>query len=403
VQYEASAAKFSREDQKTQQPSLTIEPKSSPHFQQALFDRTTDFWLMGGASCIVWLAMSAFASFRGQYVFGHHYQNVVGFSGLMVLFINYPHFMLSYKIAYSRGLSFILKHWFQLLAVPAALVALIAISYVTFNDPTPLPVEINPHRVAIGEGLLGMIISLMFITVGWHYVKQTFGCMMVYSSFDRYKLNVWQRRILLGTLYLIWFGALAGANVAPITRSEFYGLPLYSFGLPVLVKIVLDVAIWIAIGVFAFTVPFYIWRKTARLPSLNFLIPLIALMIWWNPLFYHRDFYFLLVPLFHSLQYLPFAAKYEKNRMREKNPHWLLGQTTTILVLILTGFAAFEFFPGLGSELNGSTGPTRIFFFMAAAHAFINIHHYFIDNVIWRFHHPEVQKYLLGRNSPQAS
>jgi len=27
---------------------------------------------------------------------------------------------------------------------------------------------------------------------------------------------------------------------------------------------------------------------------------------------------------------------------------------------------------------------------------FINIHHYFIDNVLWRFKDPEIQKYLLA-------
>jgi hypothetical protein len=27
---------------------------------------------------------------------------------------------------------------------------------------------------------------------------------------------------------------------------------------------------------------------------------------------------------------------------------------------------------------------------------FINIHHYFIDNVLWRFRDPEVREYLLA-------
>ena len=37
-----------------------------------------------------------------------------------------------------------------------------------------------------------------------------------------------------------------------------------------------------------------------------------------------------------------------------------------------------------------------ILFFVTSAMLFINIHHYFIDNVIWRFKDPEVRAYLLG-------
>jgi len=33
---------------------------------------------------------------------------------------------------------------------------------------------------------------------------------------------------------------------------------------------------------------------------------------------------------------------------------------------------------------------------MIAAMLFINTHHYFIDNVVWRFKDPQVRAYLLG-------
>ena len=35
-------------------------------------------------------------------------------------------------------------------------------------------------------------------------------------------------------------------------------------------------------------------------------------------------------------------------------------------------------------------------FFVTAAMLFINIHHYFIDNVLWRFKDPRVRAYLLS-------
>ena len=36
------------------------------------------------------------------------------------------------------------------------------------------------------------------------------------------------------------------------------------------------------------------------------------------------------------------------------------------------------------------------FFFFTAAMLFINVHHYFFDNVLWRFKNPEVRAYLLS-------
>lgn len=383
-------------------PRLSVaetQPVAPEPVRQGLFDRRVDFWLMGGASCVVWLLMTVFSHFRDISSIDRHFGNIAAFSGLMVLFVNYPHFMLSYKIAYGRGQKFIARHWIQLIFVPLALTTLIAASYATFFDASPLSKEWNPTRVAKGEGLFSLLIMFMFFTVGWHYVKQTFGCMMVYGSLDQYRLSARARKILLGTLYIVWYANLIGAHVGEVSKSDFYGIPLYSLGLPFAIRVILDSSFWIALGLFAYFGPLRIWRETRRLPSLNFLIPLIALIIWWNPLFQQRDFYFLLVPLFHSLQYLPFAAKYEMNRIKDKPKHWLLGGTAIVFYMIVTGWLAFELIPGFGPALQDSAGPTKVLFFVAASHVFINIHHYFIDSVIWRFHHPEVQRYLLGRTS----
>ena len=47
-------------------------------------------------------------------------------------------------------------------------------------------------------------------------------------------------------------------------------------------------------------------------------------------------------------------------------------------------------------NLLGTYNSWQMFFFFTAAMLFINIHHYFIDNVLWRFKDPEIQKYLLA-------
>jgi len=59
------------------------------------------------------------------------------------------------------------------------------------------------------------------------------------------------------------------------------------------------------------------------------------------------------------------------------------------------GWLAFEFLPGLADARLQTPDALGLPFFLIAATLFINIHHYFIDNVLWRFGDPQVRAYLL--------
>jgi hypothetical protein len=107
------------------------------------------------------------------------------------------------------------------------------------------------------------------------------------------------------------------------------------------------------------------------------------------------DFYFLMVPLFHSLQYLPFVYRMEDARLRDL-PHRQLRATVIIAGVVLAGWFAFEFGPNAIDTRLGTFEAWGMFFFFTAAMLFINIHHYFIDSVLWRFKDPQVRNYLLG-------
>ncbi len=48
------------------------------------------------------------------------------------------------------------------------------------------------------------------------------------------------------------------------------------------------------------------------------------------------------------------------------------------------------------STIGGKLGPTPCF---AALYAFVNIHHYFMDNVIWRRENPRMR--LLNADAPR--
>ena len=71
----------------------------------------------------------------------------------------------------------------------------------------------------------------MIFTVGWHYTKQVFGCMMVYPYFDKYKFTPRQRTITKYALLSIWWLNFAQGNPAG-AQNNFSQFKYYSFDLP---------------------------------------------------------------------------------------------------------------------------------------------------------------------------
>ena len=102
---------------------------------RALTTRFADFWLLGGASLLVWLVMFATQGFRAAWAIDQHFKNLTVTTASLSLLVNYPHFLVSYKLSYSRGRSFIRSHWWQLVLVPALLIGTFALAYAYYDVP----------------------------------------------------------------------------------------------------------------------------------------------------------------------------------------------------------------------------------------------------------------------------
>lgn len=383
------------------------QPSARP---QAITSRYLDFWLLGGASLVLWTLLMVLTPFRGDSATVNTYlDNAAGFFVTCFLLVNYPHFMASYKLAYGMGLRFIFRNWLQLLLVPLLLIGLIIHAFVYADLPafwTPLLNEtmsivgidtsFQPVSDNHGTESMAVMLVLMYLTVGWHYSKQAYGCMMVYSYYDGYRLDLWQRRFVKWSLFSVWF-ANYFAYHRGYTPGNFYGISQYPLDFT-------SYGTYFGYGSFAVTlvallylVVFKNYRNNQQLPTANFLIPYVSLAIWWLPPFNQPFFYMTAVPFFHSLQYLPFVYRVEARQMPahygavRRN----IRSATIIAALIITGWLSFNLVPER-MDLNLNTiGIMNVWYFTAASHIFINIHHYFIDNVIWRFNNPDVKKYLL--------
>jgi hypothetical protein len=245
-----------------------------------------------------------------------------------------------------------------------------------------------------GDLLFTATFNVMLFTVGWHYTKQVFGCMMVYAYFDRYALTPAQRTLTKWSLLSIWWLTFVYTNRNG-SQFEFSQFRYYAFDLP-------DVAVPIATAVVAlgffgtlYAVFYRNYRDRGQLPSLNMVVPFVALYVWWLPMTRQNEFYFLLTPLFHSLQYLAFVYKMEDTRLASVRHREVRG-TAIVVGLVVAGWLVFELLPNSADNVLGTFRAWHMFFFFTAAMLFINIHHYFIDNVLWRFRDREVQQYLLN-------
>lgn len=380
--------------------------------ERALTNRVADFWLLGGASILVWAIMSVSHLFREQsWAVSHHLQNSFALFNTLALLVNYPHFLASYKLAYGRGTGFVKKNWFQLLGVPLLLLSFMGYGLLFYTTPsTQLEftdwfnsifsalgletlVGVNP---TIGTEYINLLVNLMYLTVGWHYTKQIYGCMMVYARLDAYPLTQGQRQLIRWNLFGIWFLSFASNNVGFEFRN-YYEADYYTLNIPTLI---VNLTWLYLVMTLALVVFFVFWKNysTRNLwPSANMLVPFIAMYIWWVPLFHQVEYYRNAVPFFHCLQYLVFIEKVEwyhsKDMTRSKQISY---RTLVVLGLILAGFLAFEMIPSFLDNYLGTMNSHGLWIYFILFGIFLNIHHYFIDNVLWRLDDPELKSALFS-------
>ncbi len=375
---------------------------------------TIDFLLLGGASLWVWIIMLSMHMLQDTgSKSSPFFYFAVAFSWLSIL-CNYPHFLISYKFGYARGKSFVFKHWAALIVVPVFLILFYLISYYFFHEQirskasvlwlnsifTSLGMNFQLGALPnLGIEILSLSVRLMFVTAAWHYCKQAFGCVMVFAHYHQYPLTKFQRNLWKASLISIavynffYISNLTSRNSGAF--SFFLGVPITNSVFPdVLTTISLAVVILLALSVIYFIL-IKNYRLYKKKPTSSILIPWIALHFWWIPFIGHHDFYFLAVPFFHSLQYLLFAYQLETPEHTLEKRKSIIYMVLKMLALLLVGFLSFEYIPKFLDSTFSTEFRLRVVFFFIAIPVFINIHHFFIDSVVWRFNDEHVRKKLL--------
>jgi hypothetical protein len=303
--------------------------------------------------------------------------------------VNNPHFMASYLLLYRDKRRELLTNprffWAAILA--PTLIAGYMAGCIFLKSPKYLSYAVN----------------FMYFTVGWHYIKQIYGTVVVTAARRGYFFSLNESRLLKANLFPVWFMSLINGNLG-VRELLHYGVGYHTFDLPQWLIPVNYGLLAISLTVVA-TVVYRKWLATGKLPGWPAVASFAAIYVWYLPTFYHAVFWYL-IPFFHSLQYLLFVIALKRNQYlaeAEASTSDAIGQRTFFARHIL-GFAAavlvlgFLTFDGIPFMLDHVLPYDRTLFgpqlSMFVFITFINIHHYFIDNVIWRRDNPALKMFL---------
>src|SRR5262249_20072732 len=155
-----------------------VEASSGPR-TRGFVSPVVDTLMIGGASLLFFfLAKTLFGNDRPS-------NEASWFVFNLSFFVNFPHFLSSYHMLYGdfrRELFRRPRYFVAGILVPAALVGILAYAFV--NRQT---------------GFLGVLANTMYFIVGWHYVKQVFGGIIVSNAAQKIFYSREERWTLKGS------------------------------------------------------------------------------------------------------------------------------------------------------------------------------------------------------------
>lgn len=163
--------------------------------------------------------------------------------------------------------------------------------------------------IAAGESrALGIAGNLMGFLVGWHYVKQGYGILMLDAALKRRFFTGGEKHILLLNAHVVWLGSWLAVNTA-LTRGEMWRVQFLVLGLPEQVTW-LGIAAASVTGLLALAM---LLRRGTTPPWIGLMAYGVSIYAWLAFVAIHPA-WLLVVPALHSLQCLAVVYRFEWNR-----------------------------------------------------------------------------------------
>lgn len=352
--------------------------------------RVAEFLLVGGATLP--LLAVAFALRRALGL--DEAELAVGFVAFHAAHvINDPHFAVTYLLFYRNARERATSRTFSRsqrarYLVAGALVPLLLAGFTGF--------ALARHSAE----KVGYLLQLMFLLVGWHYVKQGFGILSVLSARQGVRLSRAERRAFIAHALAAW--AFARTNPRDLGHEAssdgvYFTTLAHPAGLDVVTRATFTLSA-IVLGALLIRK----WRREGRLPPLAALTGFLVSVWLWTVFSRLDPLVIYVIPGLHSIQYLYFVWLSRKNEAitRTGPPAFESVGKSLFRVAAASLALGWFLFRGLPAWLDqnlvlkDSFDPLGETPYFVALSTFVNIHHYFMDSVIWRREYPET-RYLL--------
>lgn len=348
-----------------------------------------DIFLSGGGAMLALGALVVFMPANGAHL-AQQKAWLAATLAVVAFLVNDPHFIVSYQLLYTGyreklarlreypGLR--LRYMMAGMVIPAIMAAYFLASFAY-------------------PALMGYAVQAMLFVVGWHYCKQAYGVFIMLSAMKKIFYAPWQKRLFLINSYVAWtFYCLSSLYQGAVARAaqDFFGV---SYTFPDIGTIpdgiMLAATTAMLLGFFSSLI-MAVWEKKA---SYTALVGYTSMYYLLYPAALH-PFWIMLYPVFHSMQYLMFVYAYKRGESAALAKQGIApGQLKRqlfmfVLLAFILGLLMFSLLPGALEQ--GFSRATGLSLHITAAFVlFINIHHYFIDNAIWRKEHKELAGYLF--------
>lgn len=329
-----------------------------------------DFLLIGGLSILHYGICAS--SLKIQELF---LPEMLAASGVIVWVINWPHFAAtSYRLYHCR--ENIRQFPITALIIPMLLFGMI---YASLKAPA----TVAPW-----------FLKIFLLWSPYHFSSQTLGVTLLYARRAGLTLSSATLRFLSFFIFLTFLGPSMRAESYDSFVS-YYGVSLPSFGLPEWVWPT-SKALIVLSGMTALVLLWRSCRAQRTSPPLLLLVPAIAQFCWFIPGSGVKGFSEF-VPAYHSLQYLLIAwAMQLKTRLdthkQTPSPKFVAKESLRWgLINVILGAVLFSTLPWLIHKISG----TDLILVTGIVIAAVQIHHFFVDGVIWKLRNPHVLQPLM--------
>lgn len=368
------------------------EARVQPRPRSPRWEHFIEFLVVGGATFLFipigWLLRAVLGL-----DFAVYYVSFAAFYAAWV--INDPHFAVTYLLFYRNVRGRVLGN----VLPPLERARYVAVGFVA---PVLLAAWAVTALAIRSAPMLGYLIQLMFFLVGWHYVKQGFGVLMVLSARRGFRFLPRERWAFLVHCFAAWAYAWSSPADAGSPVEE-HGVVYFTLPHGVLQERVTFVVFLASMFVLGAVICARVLRDRRWPPVLPILAFLVTLWHWTvysgiDPILAY------LIPGLHSLQYLYFVWLMRRGEARAQEGPPLFGKPVRVRLALLAlsalglGWFLFHGAPSVLDEIhtlrgNPSADPEGFGAtpYFAALFAFVNLHHYLMDHSLWRRENPDTR------------